>query len=173
LWVGGDAEPRIKTAFKAPVELSKILVEAPSGIGGGRVFDCEAHHGCSAWPLLLTTVIVQVALALPRLRAMFEMCTGIRLCVFVPVAALVSFEEALRISRSDRLRARSNKIICGLRQQTRILIEKLVGVSHQSRSARCEAARGGTINVVMIDIIVVCALSPTKIDLLKVKRCRR
>src|SRR6267154_2430753 len=36
----------IKTAFKAPVELSKILVKAPSGIGGGRVFDCEAHHGC-------------------------------------------------------------------------------------------------------------------------------
>src|ERR1700745_4244968 len=46
LWVGGDAEPGIKTAFKAPVELSKILVEAPSGIGGGRVFDCKAHHGC-------------------------------------------------------------------------------------------------------------------------------
>jgi len=34
LWVGGGAEPRVKTAFKAPVELSKILVEAPSGIVG-------------------------------------------------------------------------------------------------------------------------------------------
>ena len=32
LWVGGDVEPRIKTAFKAPVEVSKILLEAPSGI---------------------------------------------------------------------------------------------------------------------------------------------
>ena len=46
LWAGGDAKPGIKTFFKASAELSKILVEAPSGIGGGRVFDRKPHHGC-------------------------------------------------------------------------------------------------------------------------------
>jgi hypothetical protein len=44
LWAGGDANPGIKTFFKASVELSKILVEAPSGIGGGRVLVGICEH---------------------------------------------------------------------------------------------------------------------------------
>src|SRR5204862_10145 len=50
----------------------------------------------TALPLLSTTVTVHVAVVLPRLRLILEMCTGIRFCALVPVTALASLDGALR-----------------------------------------------------------------------------
>jgi hypothetical protein len=77
LWVGGDAEPRIKTAFKAPVELSKILVEAPSGI-------THRHHEAfffdgpevSFWEIAVNSLLGVLAFVARRGRKLVARAAG-------------------------------------------------------------------------------------------------
>ena len=63
-----------------------------------------------------------------------------------------------------------NVIIVGLiGRQTGVLIKELIRIADQRRTAGAKTARGRAINIVVIDKIVVRALTPTEIEFLKVK----